>query len=101
MKSRILEAVHETAKDLHRTRFIDKRKMADYDALCLPPIPQYSSTKIKALRTRHKLSQAVLASVMNTSLSTVRQWEIGEKRPSGPSLKLLNLLDRKGLEGLL
>jgi putative transcriptional regulator len=38
-KSRILEAVHETAKDLHRSGFIDKRKMADYDALCLSPIP--------------------------------------------------------------
>jgi putative transcriptional regulator len=36
-----------------------------------------------------------------TSLSTVRLWEIGEKRPSGPSVKLLNLLDRKGLQALL
>ena len=35
------------------------------------------------------------------SLSTVRQWEIGEKQPSGPSLKLLALLDRKGMEGLV
>jgi putative transcriptional regulator len=53
------------------------------------------------LRTRHRLSQAVLASILNTSLSTVRQWEIGQKRPSGPSLKLLDLLDRKGLEALI
>jgi putative transcriptional regulator len=43
----------------------------------------------------------VLASILNTSLSTVRQWEIGRKRPSGPSLKLLDLLDRKGLEALI
>lgn len=61
----------------------------------------HSSRRIRALRARHKLSQAVLASVLNTSLSTVRQWEIGEKHPSGPSLKLLNLLDRKGLEALI
>jgi putative transcriptional regulator len=47
------------------------------------------------------LSQAVLASVLNTSLSTIRQWEIGQKHPSGPSLKLLDLLDRKGLEALI
>ncbi len=39
--------------------------------------------------------------MLNTSPSTVRQWEIGEKQPSGPSLKLLNLIDRKGLEALL
>jgi putative transcriptional regulator len=75
--------------------------MREYDALCLAPVPDYSSRKIRALRARHRLSQAVLASVLNTSLSTVRQWEIGEKRPSGPSLKLLNLLDRKGLEALI
>lgn len=100
-KSRILEAVHETARDLHNAGFIDMRRMRDFDALCLAPIPSYSSRKIKALRNRHNLSQAVLATVLNTSLSTVRQWEIGEKHPSGPSLKLLNLLDRKGLEGVI
>ncbi len=100
-KSRILQAVHETASDLHNAGFIDMRRMRDFDALCLEPIPPYSSRKIKALRTRHHLSQAVLATVLNTSLSTVRQWEIGEKHPSGPSLKLLNLLDRKGLEGVI
>ena len=75
--------------------------MREYDALCLTPVPVYSSRRIRALRGRYKLSQAVLASVLNTSLSTVRRWEIGEKHPSGPSAKLLNLLDRKGLEALI
>ena len=99
--SPILDAVHETARDLHGAGFIDKRRMRKYDALCLAPVPVYSSRRIRALRGRYKLSQAVLASVLNTSLSTVRQWEIGEKHPSGPSAKLLNLLDRKGLEALI
>ena len=99
--SRILGAVHETAQDLHAAGFIDKRRMREYDALCLAPVPDYSSQHIRALRDRLKLSQAVLASVLNTSLSTVRQWEIGEKHPSGPSLKLLHLLDSKGLEALI
>lgn len=100
-KSRILEAVHETADDLHRLGFIDKRKMLKFDALCLDPVPDYDSEKIRALRESLKLSQAVLAAVLNTSLSTVRKWEGGEKHPSGPSLKLLNLLERKGLEAML
>ena len=99
--SRILDAVHETARDLHAAGFIDMRTMQRYDALCLEPIASYSSAEIRALRARHKLSQAVLATVLNTSLSTVRQWEIGDKQPSGPSLKLLSLLDRKGLEVLI
>jgi putative transcriptional regulator len=100
-RSPIHEAVHATAADLHRLGFIDKRKMRKFDALCLDPVPDYDAEKIRALRDHLKLSQAVLAAVMNTSLSTVRKWEIGEKHPSGPSLKLLNLLDRKGLEAVL
>ncbi len=99
--SLILAAVHETATDLHANGLIDRRRMRAYDALCLAPVPTYSSEHIRALRHRHHLSQAVFAAVLNTSLSTVRQWEIGDKQPSGPSLKLLNLLDRKGLEVLL
>ena len=100
-KSSILEAVHETAGDLHRLGFIDKRKMRKFDLLCLDPIAPYDSEQIRALRERLQLSQSVLAAVLNTSLSTVRKWEVADKHPSGPSLKLLNLLDRKGLEAVI
>ena len=99
--SRILQAVHEGAKDLHKAGFINLRRMREFDVLCLDPVPKYSPDKIRSLRNRHHLSQAVLASLLNASLSTVRQWEIGEKHPAGPSAKLLNLLDRKGLEALI
>lgn len=34
-RSPILEAVHETASDLHRLGFIDERKMGQFDALCM------------------------------------------------------------------
>ncbi len=78
-KSRLLEAVHETAADLHRLGFIDKRRMKNYELLCLEPIPAFDSKKIRALRAQLNLSQAVLAAVLNTSPSTVRKWEIGEK----------------------
>ncbi|BAW80794.1 hypothetical protein TAO_1424 [Candidatus Nitrosoglobus terrae] len=43
----------------------------------------------------------MLASVLNTSTSTVRKWEAGDKCPSGPSQKLLDIIDRKGLEAVL
>lgn len=99
--SRILDAVHETAADWHEAGLIDLHQMRKYDALCLSPVPDYSPEKIRELRTQNNLSQAVLAAVLNTSASTVRQWEIGGKHPSGSSLKLLNLLERKGLEALL
>ena len=98
--SRLLEAADETMRNLFAAGGIDRKRMAAYEALRLPKIPAYSGSKIRALRHRHRLSQAVMASVLNTSLSTVRQWEIGEKHPSGTSRKLLYLLDSKGLEAL-
>ena len=52
---------------------------------------------LKALRERLHLSQAVLASVLNTSPSTVRKWEVGDKKPSGPSQKLLDIIERKAV----
>lgn len=100
-KNSILDAVHETARDLHDLGFIDKRAMRRYDALCLEPVPTYTAEEIRSLRERYRLSQSVLASILNTSLSTVQKWEIGVKQPGGPSLKLLNILDRKGLETLI
>ncbi len=42
----------------------------------------------------------VEGSTLNTSLSTVQQWEQGKKHPNGPSLKLLNIVDQKGLDAL-
>jgi putative transcriptional regulator len=48
--SRLLGAVHETAQDLHRAGVIDKRRMHEYDALCLAPAPQYSSEQIRSMR---------------------------------------------------
>lgn len=100
-KSRLLEAVHETALDLHEIGFIDKRALNRYDALCIEPVPSYSAEQIRTLRDRYRISQAVMASIFNTSLSTIQKWEIGEKHPGGASLKLLNILDRKGIEALI
>jgi putative transcriptional regulator len=51
--------------------------------------------------TGHSGTTIECTAILNTSLSTVRQWEIGQKRPGGTSLKLLDLLDRKGLEALI
>lgn len=44
-KSRILAALHESASDLHRLGFIDKRKMQRCDALCLEPVQDYDAER--------------------------------------------------------
>jgi putative transcriptional regulator len=100
-RSRILTEVHETASALYRSGSIDKQTMREFDALALPQVRELSPRQIRALRARARMSQAVFAAFLNTSVSTVQKWEIGEKRPSGPSLKLLNVIDQKGVDALV
>lgn len=99
-KRRILDSVHETARGLSKAGLMDKQTMREFDALCLPPVKDLSAAQIRRLRKRNKASQAVFAAYLNTSLSTVQKWEQGQKKPNGPSLKLLNLVEQKGLEAL-
>jgi putative transcriptional regulator len=100
-KSRVLEDVRETAHGLHGAGLISKRRMGEFEALCHLEVPEMPPRKIKALREGANVSQAVFAAVLNTSLSTVQKWEAGDKRPSGPSLKLLSLIERKGLDAVI
>ena len=100
MDKSILEVIHESAGDLHDAGIMQDVTLREFDALCLPKIKQLTANKIKRLRIKNKASQGVFAAYLNTSKSTVQKWEQGQKHPSGPSLKLLNLIDRKGLEVL-
>lgn len=100
-KSRILDEVLASAQGLHGAGVISKRRLAEFEALCQPRLVEMPPKKIKLLREKANLSQAVFASVLNISVSTVQKWEVGDKKPSGPSLKLLNLIDRKGLDAVL
>jgi putative transcriptional regulator len=100
MAKRILDTVHKTAHGLHKAGVMRTTTMREFDAACLPPVKSLSAAQIKRLRTRHKASQAVFAAYLNTSPSTVQKWEQGLKKPNGPSLKLLNLVQEKGLEAL-
>ena len=100
MAKDIIKAVHETAKGLHKAGVMDAVTLRDFDALCLPPVKKYTAAQIKRIRARNKASQAVFAAYLNTSPSTIQKWEQGQKKPNGPSLKLLNLVDRNGLEAL-
>jgi len=98
--TKILDTVHETAKGLHKSGAMETKTMREFDALCLSPVKDLSAAQIKRLRMRNKASQAVFAAYLNTSASTVQKWEQGQKKPSGASLKLLNLVEQKGLEAL-
>lgn len=101
MGKSILETVHDTAKGLKKAGVLDTKTMREFDALCLPPIKAYSARQIKHIREKNKASQAVFAAYLNTSLSTVQKWEQGQKKPNGISLKILNLVEQKGIEVLV
>lgn len=99
-RSEIARAVHETVRDLHRIGLADKRTMRRFDLSCLTAIELLSPKEIQALREREDVSQAVFASFLNVRPGLVSQWERGEKKPSGPSLKLLSIVKAKGLDAI-
>ena len=101
MKDNILDVVHDTAKDLAKAGVMNMTTLREFDAICLPEVKRYNAENIKALREKEHVSQAVFAAYLNTSPSTVRQWEQGNKKPRGTSLKLLNLVAHKGLRVLV
>ena len=71
-----------------------KRTMKAFDEMCLTPVEDMPPEKIRALRLRENASQAVFARHLNVTAGLVSQWERGEKRPRGASLKLLTWLRR-------
>ncbi|MDP7099001.1 MAG: helix-turn-helix domain-containing protein [Rhodospirillales bacterium] len=63
--------------------------------------PRSSSARPRTserIRKSLHVSQPVFAAYLNVTKSTVAHWEQGYKKPRGPSLKLLDLVERKGLE---
>ena len=96
-RSDALAAIHETMEALHDVGAINKRTMRHFDEACLTPVRELKPEEIKAIREREHVSQTVFANYLNVTTSLVSKWERGEKKPSGASLKLLSLVEKKGL----
>lgn len=93
-----LKAAHTLAKELTSVGMLPKTTLRDLDALCLTPVKPFSPHQIARIRRKSAVSQAVFACHLNVSNTLISQWERGEKRPSGASLKLLTLVDKKGID---
>jgi len=100
MPSKPAKSVHKAALGLHKAGVFDKATMREFDALCLTPVEQLSPAEIRALREGEQVSQPVFAHYLNVRKDAISKWERGEKRPDGPSLKLLNLVKAKGLRAI-
>mgnify|MGYP001573977637 CR=1 FL=1 len=101
MEDSILSVVYQTAKGLNDNKIMDNITMRKIEALYLPEIEEYTPEEIKKIRLKNKTSQSIFAHYLNISSSTVQKWERGQKKPSGSALKLLNIIDKKGLEILV
>jgi len=99
-RSDAFAAIHETASDLHDAGLLDKRTMRRFDEMALTPVQPMSAGQIRALRERENVSQAVMARYLNVTTGLVSQWERGEKSPAGASLKLLTLIQTRGLDAV-
>lgn len=99
-ESDILATIHESVTGLHRIGLVDQATMRDFDLMCLTTVESLSPAEIRALREREQVSQPVFARYLNVRKDAVSKWERGEKRPDGPSLKLLNLVRAKGLQAI-
>jgi putative transcriptional regulator len=104
--SELVQAMLETAADLHRTGLMDD---AAYERITLPYLkarPSPAATpiapaEIRALRESARMSQAAFARYLNLTTGYISQLERGTKQPKGPALALLNVMRRKGVDIIL
>ncbi len=99
--SKIIESLRGDLAALHEAGAISKVTMREFDAICPPPVREFGAADIKRLRETLKFSQPVFALHLHTTASTVRKWEQGETHPTGPALKLLNIIADKGLQAII
>ena len=99
-KSDAFAAIHETVDALHQIGAVSKQTMRQFDKACLSEMIELPPDAIKELRERENVSQPVFAAYLNVSKNLVSDWERGIKKPGGPALRLLSVVDKHGLNAL-
>ncbi len=95
-KGEVFEALHRSASALHRVGAMDGQTMRTFDVACIESPAPWSKTKVRELRKRYHMSQPVFAAHLNSTPSTIAQWESGAKRPSNIAAKLLQVFAKHG-----
>ena len=102
-QDRVLDEMMEMAQALQGHGLISRHDMARMKLICQKP-PAYTSENVTFIRVeKAKVSQSVLASILNVSVSAVQKWESPSsgKHPSGAAAKLLQLIEKKGREAIV
>jgi putative transcriptional regulator len=90
------ETIISAAKNLG----FSKATVAELEQLDIPEAKMFSPKQIKQIRDRARVSQGVFAAILNVNPSTVQKWEQGKVRPQNAALRLLNIIDAKGIDVL-
>lgn len=101
---RVSADLAESALDLAHLGLIDQHRLARIKALCFVEPPTYTAARVASIRTRKaRMSQSVFARLLNVSVSTVQKWEApaADKHPSGAAAKLLQIIERKGIDAIV
>jgi putative transcriptional regulator len=99
-KSEAMAAIHETMEGLFEACAIDKQTMREFDDACLTAVEPMTPEEIRAIREREHISQPVFARYLNVSKGLVSDWERGVKKPGGPALRLLTVVQKRGLAAI-
>ena len=96
-RSDALAAIHETMEALHEIGAVNKQTMREFDEACQTPVQVLAPDEIRQIRLREHISQPVFARYLNVSKNLVSDWERGVKKPGGAALRLLTVIQKKGL----
>ena len=95
-KKTLSQTLISAAKDLG----FSKATVAQLEQLDIPEAKMVSPRQIKQIRDRVRVSQGVFAALLNVTPSTVQKWEQGKVKPQNTALRLLNIIDAKGIDVL-
>lgn len=99
--SNIQDTIDSLAQGLYKSEIIDKKTLRDLTNHDLPVLHEFTGEEIQQLRKKQKLSQSVFAKYLNVSPSMIRGLEQGKRHAHGAILKLLNIVERHGITGLI
>ncbi len=94
-KGEAMAAIHEMMEGFHESGAIDKQTMREFDDACLTLVEALTPEEIRSIRESENISQPVFARYLNVSKGLVSDWERGVKKPGGPALRLLTVVQKK------
>ncbi|NMP29312.1 helix-turn-helix domain-containing protein [Rahnella sp. SAP-1] len=74
---------------------------AAVDARSIPKVRPMTGSQIREVRARYKMSQSALALTTGMSVESVSKWERDESKPNQAALRIINVIEDKGLEVFL